>query len=150
MGTAGFARSAVSGHRRRPSPPARTTERTCSAGPRMANRRLGLILFVVGPARAATRARAADPTGSAHGTVEVDFPSGYPAGRSVVVTVAALDAGAVVGSGSAQTTLTAACATLAVDVVGDAGAGVAEPDAGGNSDGGACVPLTSCPATAAC
>src|SRR3954470_5843590 len=42
MGTAGLARSAVSDKRRRPSPPARTTESTWGAGPRDEKRRCSM------------------------------------------------------------------------------------------------------------
>src|SRR3954454_21510806 len=44
MGTAGLARSAVSGHRRRPSPPARTMARTRGAGPFRGTNRSAAIL----------------------------------------------------------------------------------------------------------
>ncbi len=52
------------------------------------------------------------------GTVEIDFPAGsYPAGQSATITVDALAAGNVVGTGSSPiASLPAGCATATVDV----------------------------------
>jgi hypothetical protein len=52
----------------------------------------------------------------ASGSVEIDFPAGYPAGASGRVRVTALGAGGVIGSGDAAVQFAARCETLAIDV----------------------------------
>jgi hypothetical protein len=56
------------------------------------------------------------PMGST-GTLEIDFGSGYPSGQSVTVSVTAFQGGAVVGMGSASTTLLGKCQRLPLSVV---------------------------------
>jgi hypothetical protein len=80
--------------------------------------------------------------GQASGTVEIDFPSGYPTGQKVNVGVTATHAGAPVGSGSADSTLSDGCEAVSVSVKGGAGGtggnggmGTGGVGAGGN-DGG--------------
>lgn len=55
------------------------------------------------------------PSGSS-GTLEIDFGGGYPAGKSVTVTVTAFSAGAIVGMGSSTLTLSGKCARVPLAV----------------------------------
>ncbi len=55
--------------------------------------------------------------GQATGTIEVDFPSGYPQGHSVTVDVTAATASGVVGENSASAALSSGCATLPLTVM---------------------------------
>jgi hypothetical protein len=80
--------------------------------------------------------------GQASGTVEIDFPNGYPTGQKVNVGVTATHAGATVGSGSADSTLSDGCEAVSVSVKGggggtggNGGMGTGGVGAGGN-DGG--------------
>jgi hypothetical protein len=57
--------------------------------------------------------------GMPNGTVEIDFPRGYPKGQRLSVTLTAKQGDATVGTGGATTTLDAACATLGVTVIGE-------------------------------
>src|SRR5690242_13190897 len=59
-----------------------------------------------------------DYAGQTAPTFEIDFPHGYPAGQQVQVTVTATEQGAALARGSATTTLTAACARLAITFPG--------------------------------
>ena len=86
-------------------------------------------------------------SGTTKGTIEVDFPSGYPAGQPVTVSIIASSAGVAVGSGSTTQTLGAGCDHFEVAITGsgagDMNAGVG--DMTGEGDGGACVPAcTTC------
>ena len=54
--------------------------------------------------------------GQTEGTVEIDFSSGYPAGRAVVLTVDAIMGGQRVGTGSTMLVPAADCDTPTVDV----------------------------------
>jgi hypothetical protein len=74
--------------------------------------------------------------GQASGTVEIDFPNGYPTGQKVNVGVTATHAGAPVGSGSADSTLSDGCEAVSVSVKGGGG-GVGGN--GGSGTGGAGV-----------
>jgi hypothetical protein len=58
----------------------------------------------------------AHPSGSAQGTVEIDFPHGYTAGTGVQVRVTALDNGVALGIGTGSVTLASGCSTLTVNV----------------------------------
>jgi hypothetical protein len=88
--------------------------------------------------------------GDGSGTLELRFPSGYPAGGRVDVGVSAQKGGAVVGNGSAVATLPDGCASfdLRVDPVaasdGGSPADAATVDAGGDPcahlDDGTAVP----------
>jgi len=83
--------------------------------------------------------------GQASGTVEIDFPNGYPKGQKVNVGVTATKASAPVGSGSADIVLGDGCESVSVSVTGSSGgtggagggAGTGGMGAGGNSDAGA-------------
>jgi hypothetical protein len=94
-----------------------------------------------------TGSSARGPMGSS-GTLEIVFGSGYPAGKSVTVTVTAQQAGATVGMGSASTTLSGKCARLplAVTATGISGdmAGVDDMSASVSPD------MTSAPDMASC
>jgi len=82
--------------------------------------------------------------GSSGGNLEIDFPSGYPSGHTVDVTIQATSGNTVIGTGEASRTLSKTCEQLDLLVSGS----------GGNSDGGgegdmSCTPtVTSCPADA--
>lgn len=54
--------------------------------------------------------------GKAAGGIVVEFPGGYPVGKSLAITIVAKTSGATVGTGTATGTLTAGCDQLAVDV----------------------------------
>jgi hypothetical protein len=58
--------------------------------------------------------------GSTGGTVEVRFPSGYPAGKSVAISVTALAGGSPVGSGTASFVAASGCDSRSVTVQGGA------------------------------
>jgi hypothetical protein len=86
---------------------------------------------------------------SGTGTIEVDFPSGYPIGQKVTITVDAIAGGMVVASGISSITLPASCADLTVTL------GAPNPDLAIEVDGGvggdmACIAVTSCPAATVC
>jgi hypothetical protein len=73
--------------------------------------------------------------GDAGGTVEVDFPSGYPSGKSLDVTIVARSGQTVLGSGAGMfAAVPGGCGTLEVSVSGgnDGGAGTG----GGTGRGG--------------
>jgi Right handed beta helix region len=53
---------------------------------------------------------------AATGTLEIDFPDGYPSGQSIEVTVTAKQGGTLVGTGMNGTTLRNACATLGIQI----------------------------------
>jgi hypothetical protein len=93
--------------------------------------------------------------GGGNGTLELRFPSGYPAGARVDVTVVAQKSGAAVGSGSAVATLPEGCAAFELRVApagsGDGGSGdggtsadgsAGDPCAQPNSDGVVCAPTS--------
>ncbi len=67
---------------------------------------------------ATTQSTIAHAAGSGSGTIEVRFPSGYPAGKSAQVTVVALQAGSPLGLAQTSLTLPKGCAVAAVSVVG--------------------------------
>jgi uncharacterized delta-60 repeat protein len=54
--------------------------------------------------------------GATSGSVEVDFPKGYPQGQTITVTIRARAGSNVIGMGTAMTTLTASCQALAIGV----------------------------------
>jgi hypothetical protein len=58
----------------------------------------------------------AHQAGVAKGSIEVQFPSGYPRGQSIAVAITAKQNGLPLGSGSGMTTLSAACGALSLDV----------------------------------
>jgi hypothetical protein len=58
------------------------------------------------------------PHGHDSGTVQVEFPSGYHAGSTLTVTIAAQLGGQTVAQGSASTTLVAGCTVLPISVGG--------------------------------
>ena len=67
------------------------------------------------------------------GSIEIDFPGGYPAGMRVDVTVVAFKLGAPIGTATgAVQALAPGCGTLAVTV----GAGAIDAGAGGNGAAG--------------
>ena len=81
------------------------------------------------------------PAGQKSGTVEVDFPSGYPSGKSVAVTVTPMNGGTALGDKSTNLIAPAGCAALELDFSGgDAGTGTQDAGrdagAGGKSAGG--------------
>jgi hypothetical protein len=51
---------------------------------------------------------------AATGTLEIDFPRGFPSRQAIVVTVTASRDGAVIGRGTGFATLTGACASLSI------------------------------------
>jgi hypothetical protein len=70
------------------------------------------------------------------GTIVVQFPHGYPSGKSVTITVTAKAGGVVVGEGAARLTPTSGCDVASVSVTaggGDAGDG-SMPGDGGSPD----------------
>jgi hypothetical protein len=87
------------------------------------------------------RTRLAHRPGAADGTIEIEFPGGYPVGQPVTVSVTALQSGATVAQAMSVALLGAGCDTTSISV-GDV-------DVGGNgglsSDGSACG-TTGCPA----
>lgn len=56
------------------------------------------------------------PPGAARGTIEIQFPRGYPMGREIVVRVTALAGGRALAAAEARLTLTATCAAVPLDV----------------------------------
>ena len=87
--------------------------------------------------------------GQASGTVEIDFPNGYPTGQKVNVGVTATHAGAPVGSGSADSTLSDGCEAVSVSVKGGAGGTGGNGGTGtGGSGTAAWGPAASGPAAA--
>ena len=54
--------------------------------------------------------------GIAAGTVEIDFPHGYPAGQTVAVTITAYDGTTPLGSGHGTAKLTGSCGTTEITV----------------------------------
>jgi hypothetical protein len=70
------------------------------------------------------------PHGRDSGTVQVEFPSGYHAGSTLSVTIAAQVGGQSVAQGSATATLTAGCTVLPIAVTADGG----EQDLSGPAD----------------
>jgi hypothetical protein len=84
--------------------------------------------------------------GQASGSIEVQFPKGYPAGKAITLTLTAERGGLVVGSGAKSATLAADCDTLSVDVIGGA-----TPDGSAIPDGGTGLALGArCADNAAC
>ena len=80
-------------------------------------------------------------SGTTSGSIEIDFPHGYPSGQSVTVMLTATSAGTVVGSGQGSVTLSAGCAHLDIAV------GASASDLGSDDLQGAdlrCAPV--CPA----
>jgi hypothetical protein len=77
--------------------------------------------------------------GAASGTLELTFPSGYPAGQAIDVRVDAQSAGRLLGSGSVHEVLQAGCTAfgLAVSDGGDGGLG--------SDDGAAAIDQASPP-----
>lgn len=84
------------------------------------------------------------PPGTAKGTLEIDFPSEYPAGQSVGIAMTATQNGAVVAATSTTVPLTGACADVTIELglvddgaVGSDGAlGDGAPNSDGSVDGG--------------
>ena len=75
--------------------------------------------------------------GQTGGTVEVDFPKGYPQGQTVIVSLVASRAGATVGTGTMSRLLSGGCETVSVSVTAggnDGGAG--QGGNGGSGNGG--------------
>ena len=81
--------------------------------------------------------------GQTTGTVEVDFPAGYPQGQSVKVTIVAAAGNATVGSGATDKSLGNGCDTIAVTVTGGGGDG----GTGGSSGTGGAAPPDGGPGT---
>jgi hypothetical protein len=75
------------------------------------------------------------PTGARNGTVEIDFPNGYPMGKRLDVTFVAKANDTRLAANSTGTTLGPSCAALAVNV-GNGGDGGGGPDGGGNDGPG--------------
>lgn len=79
-------------------------------------------------------------------TLELQFPSGYPAGAGVDVQVSALRRGVPVGVGEDHEVLRPGCSTLRVVVAGGVGGGGAIDDGGASDDdGGAAAPDLAAP-----
>jgi hypothetical protein len=78
--------------------------------------------------------------GQTTGTVEIDFPGGYPSGQLVHVALIATRAGAPVGLGVADRMLSDGCESIAVSVIGgtggDAGSSGGSSGTGGHAAGG--------------
>jgi hypothetical protein len=66
-------------------------------------------------------------SGTTHGSIEVDFPAGYPNGATIDVTILATLKGAPVGSGVGSTTASGSCEKLSVAI---AATTAAPPDGG--------------------
>lgn len=66
--------------------------------------------------------------GKQMGGVQVDFPQGYPTGKSITITIVALKSGATLATGSDTKPLTGACTSVALALAG------AEPDLRVNQD----------------
>ncbi|HET6149955.1 MAG TPA: hypothetical protein VFH68_20615 [Polyangia bacterium] len=81
--------------------------------------------------------------GTATGTVEVDFPAGYRAGRAVHIMLTAQKAGVVVATASQSLLLTDGCSTLRIQIAdagddgGDTDAPLGGAGGGGSGAGGA-------------
>jgi hypothetical protein len=56
--------------------------------------------------------------GDLQGTIEIDFPSGYPAGHTIDLTVRADQAGTTIGNGSGELVLGDDCSTITIPVPG--------------------------------
>jgi hypothetical protein len=89
---------------------------TLDAGAAVADQ-LQLQITVGGSTTPTTITHAA---GSASGTVEVRFPSGYPTGQTADVAVTALQGGSPVGAGATSVSLSNGCAVGNVSVAGGA------------------------------
>lgn len=88
------------------------------------------IAITVGSA-APTMSTLNHTAGQTSGTVEIDFPNGYPKGQKVNVAVTATKAGAPAGSGSADSVLGDGCEAVSVSVAGGSSGGT-----GGNGGSG--------------
>ncbi|HET6150139.1 MAG TPA: hypothetical protein VFH68_21540 [Polyangia bacterium] len=84
----------------------------------------------------ATTTRLDHPSGQSAGSVEIDFPKGYPGGERVTVAVSATRADAPVGSGSASATLGGGCAALSISVSGSGGGSGGGSGSGGQTGSG--------------
>lgn len=93
------------------------------------------IIVTVGTA-APTMSTLNHTSGQTSGTVEVDFPNGYPKGQRVKVAVTATRAGEPVGSGSADSVLGDGCEAISVSVAGGAADAGGLGGAGGGAIGG--------------
>ncbi len=67
----------------------------------------------------------AGPGGEATGTLEVDFPSGYPTGSTLTVSVSAKLAGVVIADGSNSVKLGGGCSNLALIITASGGGDLA-------------------------
>ena len=74
--------------------------------------------------------------GATVGTVEIDFPQGYPAGSQVQVTVTASKAGAAIATATGTVVLTSGCSALAIALGGGGQDGGAGSGGKGGSGGG--------------
>ncbi|HEY2743376.1 MAG TPA: hypothetical protein VGL86_02080, partial [Polyangia bacterium] len=83
------------------------------------------------------------------GNLEIEFPSGYPSGQSVVVSIAALSGGTVVGSDTAPAvSLGGKCQRVDLTISGSI-VGGGDGSVGDGGDMVACMPtVTSCAADA--
>ena len=81
---------------------------------------------------------------SGGGTVEIDFPAGYPRGQTITVTATATQAGIPIASGSGAVALDDSCKPLAIVLGGGGGGDMAM------GDGGACAAVTACTAGDGC
>ncbi|MCU1277148.1 MAG: hypothetical protein JWM53_694, partial [bacterium] len=61
--------------------------------------------------------------GSGAGTIEVRFPSGYPTGKTVAITIVALQGGNSIGTGTTTVVPPSGCATAALAIAGTTAAG---------------------------
>lgn len=91
-----------------------------------------------GDGGAPARTRLAHKAGVANGTIEVEFPGGYPTGSPVTVTVTALQSGQTLARAMAVTLLGAGCDLTSV-TVGDSDVG----GSSGSDAGGGC-PTPGC------
>jgi hypothetical protein len=91
----------------------------------------GLELSVVVGVGAPKLSTLAHSPGMAEGSIEIGFPSGYPAGKQVRVIVRAMKGDAPVGMGSGTIALSSGCGSLAIDVNGADGG----TDGGGGAGG---------------
>jgi hypothetical protein len=97
------------------------------AGPALAADTLDVAIVIDGGA--AMKTSIAKPAGSAAGSIEVDFPSGYPSNRTVTVTVTARSGAVILAVGSATAApLAPGCARLDLFVggPGNADLGIAD------------------------
>ena len=75
--------------------------------------------------------------GATVGTVEIDFPQGYPAGSQVQVTVTASKAGAAIATATGSVVLSSGCSALAIALgVGGQDGGAGSGGKGGSGGGG--------------